>query len=196
MRRPAKPETLGRIQVRAPIFLCGGRSSKARAPDCGSGGCGFKIRRSPHLLRIGTKHDLVPIRSKTPPSFRGQGHYPVTVETPVRIRLAVPNVYTWAKRESAQTHEMRCIYKIYIHIRGEPSVCSYLYVWRHRLRARTPPFQGGNTGSNPVGATNDEVSSNGRTPGLGPGNVGSNPTASTMLLSKNADPRGLQNSHG
>lgn len=37
-------------------------------------------------------------------------------------------------------------------------ICSCLKRWSHRLMVRTPPFHGGNMGSNPVGITNKKSS--------------------------------------
>lgn len=49
--------------------------------------------------------------------------------------------------------------------------------------SRTPPSQGGNSGSNPLGATKlVGWSFNGRIPGLHPGDEGSIPSRSTKLL--------------
>lgn len=57
-RQTVKKERCGAVRAfrdtppfpeKAPQVVCGDRSSIGRAPDCGSGCCGFKSRRSPHF---------------------------------------------------------------------------------------------------------------------------------------------------
>jgi hypothetical protein len=116
-------------------------AQSVRAPDCGSGGCGFKSRQPPWLVheRLGPGAEVrssigrAPVSktggwgfdslracwSNTALSSRGLGRGPLKAQTRVRIPLALCRA------------------------RGERP---------HRLSVRTRPFQGRERGSTPLGA--------------------------------------------
>ena len=42
-------------------------------------------------------------------------------------------------------------------VRNHSTLLGSQYIWRHRLAVRTPPFHGGNVGSNPAGVTSSAL---------------------------------------